>query len=95
MKDLDVVFYEPYERIVDLTKGIQFPRWCVGGEMNIVHNLLDKWQSSEVRERDALRWEGEDGDVRTLTYEELHDEVCRCANALRSLGLGKGDATCR
>lgn len=92
LQDLGIVFYEPYENILDLEDGLPFAKWCTGGSMNIVHNLLDKWQTSEVRERDALRWEGEGGRTRTLTYGELHEEVCRCANALRSRGLGKGDA---
>lgn len=92
LKDLGIEFYTPYQKIVDLSRGIQFPTWCVGGEMNIVHNLLDKWQGTEVHDRTALRWEGEEGHTVALTYGELHREVCRCANALRELGLGKGDA---
>ncbi len=92
LKDLDVHFYQPYERIVDLSKGIQFPEWCVGGEMNIILNCLDKWQDGPTRDRKALVWEGEEGTVKTFTYAELNREVCKCANALRSLGLGKGDA---
>lgn len=92
LEDLDIEFYEPYESIVDLSAGIQLPVWCVGGRLNIVHNLLDKWQDGPMRDRDALRWEGEGGRIRTLTYKELHRAVCRCANALRRLGLGKGDA---
>lgn len=92
LEDLGIEFYQPYETVVDLSEGIQFPKWCVGGEMNIVHNLLDKWQETDVRDRVALRWEGEEGDVRTFTYAELNAEVGRCANALRGLGLGKGDA---
>ena len=91
LDDLDVEFYEPYDEIVDLSNGIQSPTWCIGGEMNIVHNLLDKWQDTPVARRTALRWEGEDGTTETLTYEELHRRVCRCANALRERGLGKGD----
>jgi acetyl-CoA synthetase len=92
LKDLDIAFYTPYEQVVDLSDGIQFPEWCAGGEMNIVHNCLDKWQTSATKDRDALRYESEDGTTRTLTYAELHREVCKCANALRELGLGKGDA---
>ena len=61
LDDLDIAFYEDYDQIVDLSDGIQFPTWCVGGRMNIVHNLLDKWQGTEVEDRTALRWEGEDG----------------------------------
>ncbi len=92
IKDLGVEFSRPYTQVVDLSQGIEFPRWCVGGELNIVYNCLDKWQTTPVRNRAALRWEGEEGARVTLTYGDLHQEVCRCANALRSLGLGKGDA---
>ncbi len=92
LDDLDIQFYTPYTQVVDLSRGIQFPRWCVGGKLNIVHNCLDKWQGTEREAQVALRYEGEEGQVRTLTYGELYREVCRCANALRALGLGKGDA---
>ena len=92
LEDLDIQFYDPYDQIVDLSDGIQRPRWCVGGAMNIVHNSLDKWQHDEAAERIALRYESEEGDARTFTYAQLHREVCKCANALRELGLGKGDA---
>jgi len=92
MEDLDIQFYRPYTVVFDPTPGIEFPRWCVDGRMNIVHNCLDKWQATPVREQVALRWEGEEGASVLLTYGELWAEVNRCANALRSLGLGKGDA---
>ena len=91
LDDLDIEFYDPYDQIVDLSGGIERPAWCVNGSMNIVHNLLDKWQGTPAEDRAALRWEGEDGATRTLTYGELHQRVCRCANALRDLGLGRGD----
>jgi acetyl-CoA synthetase len=93
MKDLDIQFYQPYTNIVDLSNGIQFPKWCVNGEMNIIHNCLDKWVTPDgpIRNQTALCWEGEEGATSTLTYAELNREVCRCANALRTLGLGKGD----
>jgi acetyl-CoA synthetase len=89
---LDIQFYEPYSKVVDLSRGIQFPKWCVGGRMNIVHNCVDKYQGSGVRDQVAVSWEGEEGVDKTLTYEELYKEVNKTANALRSLGLGKGDA---
>jgi acetyl-CoA synthetase len=92
LADLGIEFFRPYTRILDLADGIEFPRWCVDGEMNIVHNCLDKWQSTPVRNRAALRWEGEEGQTAMLTYADLYQEVNRCANALRGLGLGKGDA---
>jgi len=92
LKDLDIQFYQPYEKVVDLSEGIQFPRWCVGGKMNIVHNCLDKWRDTPVWNQTALIWEGEEGNVVRLTYSELNREVNHCANALKNLGLGKGDA---
>ncbi|KPL89150.1 AMP-binding protein [Ardenticatena maritima] len=92
LEDLGIEFYEPYERIVDLSRGIQWPQWCVGGKMNIVHNCLDKWMGTPTQNRVAVRWEGESGDVRVLTYRELYREVNRVAAALRAAGIGKGDA---
>src|SRR5207247_1536689 len=79
------------ELSVETTRGIAWPRWCWGGVMNIVHNCLDKWRGTPVGRREAVRWEGEEGAVRVLTYEELHRDVCRLANALRALGMKKGD----
>lgn len=116
LADLDIRFYKPYTQVVDLRPGIQQPRWCIDGEMNIIHNMLDKHttgestgestgelidgaavessapESTRVSDAIALRFEGEEGITSTLTYAELDREVCRCANALRELGLGKGDA---
>lgn len=90
---LDIRFRVPYTQVVDLSDGIEWPRWCVGGRMNIVDNCVDKWAAGPAtRDRPALIWEGEEGATRTLTYGELAAEVNRCANALRGLGLGKGDA---
>ncbi len=98
LKYLDIQFYELYSSVVDLSEGIQFPKWCVDGKMNIVHNCVDKWTMDDGRQtvvngqRSAVIFEGEEGITKTLTYEELYKEVNKAANALRSLGLGKGDA---
>jgi acetyl-CoA synthetase len=92
LKDLDIQFYQPYQKIVDLSEGIQFPCWCVGGKMNIIHNCLDKWKDTPVWNQTALIWEGEGGEVLKLSYSELNFEVNRCANALRKMGFGKGNA---
>jgi len=91
LEDLGIEFSTDYDEIVDLSDAPAFPEWCVGGKMNIVHNLLDKWQGTETEHRNALRWEAENGDTVTLTYGDLHRRVCRCANMLRDHGLGKGD----
>jgi acetyl-CoA synthetase len=92
LRDLDIQFYEPYSSVVDLTEGKPWARWCVDGEMNIVHNMLDKYAGTEVDDRLAIKSETEDGTVRTLTYKELREQTNKMAAALRSLGLGKGDA---
>lgn len=92
IQDLDIQFYQPYDEIVDLSGGYQFPKWCVGGKMNIVHNCLDKWQETRTAEKMAFQWEGEGGEILKLSYRELFQEVNKCANALKQLGLAKGDA---
>jgi acetyl-CoA synthetase len=92
LRDLDIQFYEPYSRVVDLSEGKPWARWCVGGEMNIVHNMLDKYAGTEVDDRLAIKSETEDGTARALTYKELRVQTNKMAAALRSLGLGKGDA---
>lgn len=92
LEDLDIQFYQPYQQIVDISAGIPWAKWCVGGQMNIVHNCLDKWMGTDTENKIALRWEGEEGEIRLLTYRDLYVEVNRVANGLRALGLGKGDA---
>ena len=92
LKFLDIQFYEPYSKVLDLSDGIQFPKWCVDGKMNIAHNCVDKWQLSAFSGRAAIVFEGEEGITQRLTYKDLYRQVNKTANALRSLGLGKGDA---
>ena len=92
LTDLDIQFDVPYSQVVELSDGIQFPRWCVGGRMNIIHNCLDKWQGTPAADRPAFIYAAEEGQSVTLSYAELNAEVCRCANALRALGIGAGDA---
>ena len=92
LKDLDIQFYTEYQHVVVPGSGPEFPRWCVGGEMNIIHNMLDKWQSTPTGNQVAVRYESEEGFTSSLSYRELNTEVCRCANALREAGIGKGDA---
>src|ERR1700719_635357 len=65
-------------------------RWFTDGQLNVSHNCLDV-HLRERAEKIAIVSEGEPGDVRRLTYAELHSEVCRFANALKANGIGKGD----
>lgn len=66
-------------------------QWFVGGQLNISYNCLDRHLSTWRRNKAAIIWEGEPGDSRTLTYGELHREVCLFANAMKHLGVKKGD----
>ena len=66
-------------------------KWFVGGKINITYNCLDRHLTTHRRDKTALIWEGEPGDSRTLTYAELHREVCQMANAIEQLGVKKGD----
>ena len=91
IQDLDIRFSTPYRKILDTSAGEPWARWCVGGRMNIVDNCLDKWMGTPVEDRIAVRWEGEEGGERTLTYGALRREVSRMAGALRKLRLKKGD----
>ncbi len=90
MEDLGISWYEPYQKVLDTTAGIPWARWFIGGKTNIVYNCLDRHIPSRSQET-ALRWEGEDGAIRSATYGELHREVGRLANGLKALGLQKGD----
>jgi acetyl-CoA synthetase len=90
--DLGLRFRRPYDRVVDLTDGIQWPRWWAGGRMNVVDSCLDRWLESPAHaDKPAVIWEGEGGEARRLTYRELAVEVGRLAGALRRLGVRRGD----
>jgi acetyl-CoA synthetase len=66
-------------------------QWFVGGTINISYNCLDRHLATWRRNKAAIIWEGETGEVRTLTYLQLHREVCRFANVLKRAGIEKGD----
>ncbi len=87
----DLGFYTPYESILDVSKGAPWARWCTGGTTNAVLNILDRHMDTEVRDREAIVWEGEDGSVRRWTYADFNRAVCGLAAGLRALGLGRGD----
>lgn len=91
LRFLNIEFYQPYHQVLDTSAGPAWPKWCVGGYLNIAHNCLDRYIGTPTEDRIALKWEGETGEMRNYTYGELHRAVNRAANALRSLGLTKGD----
>jgi acetyl-CoA synthetase len=69
-------------------------KWFVGGTTNISYNCLDRHLDGPRADKTAFIWEGEPGDTRTLTYRELHQEVCKFANVLLELGIETGDRVC-
>jgi acetyl-CoA synthetase len=68
-----------------------FSKWFIGGKTNLSYNCLDRHLTTWRKNKIAILWEGEPGDVRALSYQMLHREVCRFANVLKSLGAEKGD----
>jgi acetyl-CoA synthetase len=66
-------------------------KWFVGGTTNVAYNCLDRHLSGPRKNKAAIIWEGEPGDSRVLTYHQLHRETCQFANALKKLGVKKGD----
>ncbi|MCB8918026.1 MAG: acetate--CoA ligase [Ardenticatenaceae bacterium] len=83
-------WYEPWERVLD-DENAPFYQWFVGAKVNIVHNALDRHMHTPVRNKAALIFEGEPGDVRIYTYQQLNREVSKFASVLRAMGVGKGD----
>ncbi|HEV3025285.1 MAG TPA: AMP-binding protein, partial [Pirellulales bacterium] len=82
-------WFEPFKKVLQWDEPVA--QWFVGGKTNASYNCLDSHLQTHRRDKPALIWEGEPGDGRVLTYRELHAEVCRFANVLKQLGVGKGD----
>jgi acetyl-CoA synthetase len=82
-------WFEPWHTVRDWKPP--FVKWFVGGKTNLAYNCLDRHLGTARRTKAAIIWEGEPGDTRTLTYHELHHEVCRFANALLAAGIRTGD----
>jgi acetyl-CoA synthetase len=79
----------PWDRVLEWTPP--HAKWFVGGQLNVAANCLDRHLDGPLRNKAAIIWEGEPGDRRVLTYWDLAREVRRAANALRKLGVRKGD----
>jgi acetyl-CoA synthetase len=82
-------WFQPWTEV--LQWNAPFAKWFVGGKLNVAHNCLDRHLDSWRANKAALIWEGEPGDRKVLTYRQLHREVCLFANALRKLGVRRGD----
>ncbi|MGH7251867.1 MAG: AMP-binding protein [Nitrospiraceae bacterium] len=91
LDEMGIEWASPYMRMLDLSKGIQWPQWFVGGRLSLVHNCVDKYRTGPRAARLAIRGEGDDGAQRSLTYRQLATEVCRAAAVLGRLGVRRGD----
>ncbi len=89
LADEELDWFEKWDTVLDWQPP--FAKWFTGGKINISYNCLDRHLETDRRDKAALIWEGEPGDSRTLTYAELHKEVCQMANVLKDMGVVKGD----
>ena len=89
MADSELHWFKKWDRVLNWEPP--HAQWFVGGELNISYNCLDRHLSTWRRNKAALIWEGEPGERRTLTYQQLHEEVCRFANVLKHAGVDTGD----
>ncbi|MEB3188973.1 MAG: acetate--CoA ligase [Snowella sp.] len=89
LAEQELYWFKKWDTVLDWQPP--FAKWFVGGKLNISYNCLDRHLTTWRRNKAAIIWEGEPGDSRTLTYGELHREVCLFANAMKHLGVKKGD----
>ncbi len=89
LADQELDWFQKWDTVLDWQPP--FAKWFVGGKINISYNCLDRHLTTWRRNKAALIWEGEPGDSRTLTYAQLHREVCQMANVIKQLGVKKGD----
>ncbi len=85
----ELSWIKPWSKV--LTWNEPFAQWFVGGQINVSYNCLDRHLTGPRKNKAAIVWEGEPGDSRVLRYQDLHREVCKFANVLKSLGIKKGD----
>ncbi|MEK6408451.1 MAG: acetate--CoA ligase [Acidobacteriota bacterium] len=85
----DLHWFRKWDRVLEWEAP--WAKWFVGGQINLSYNCLDRHVATWRRNKAAIIWEGEPGDVRTFTYQQLLIEVSKFANVLKSLGIQKGD----
>jgi acetyl-CoA synthetase len=83
-------WFKEWDQVLD-DSNPPFYKWFVGGKLNVSYNCLDRHVEAGRGDKVAFHWHGEEGDTRTLTYADLHRDVQRLANALKDMGVGKGD----
>lgn len=86
-----LTYFKPFERVLDASKGVQWPQWCIGGTTNIAYNCMERTLARGDAGKQAIFWEGEDGETRVWTYGELAAQAESAAAGLKRLGLKPGD----
>jgi acetyl-CoA synthetase len=84
-----LVWRKPFKKVLDWK--LPHAKWFQDGRLNASENCVDRHLTTARANKAAILFEGEPGDTRTITYRQLHQEVCRCANALAEIGVGAGD----
>jgi acetyl-CoA synthetase len=84
----ELTWQKPWKKVLDWK--VPHAKWFVGGQLNVSENCLDRHLDGAHRTKAAIMWEGEPGEKRVLTYQQLHREVCRFANVLKRNGVKKG-----
>jgi len=84
-----LIWRKPFKKVLDWQPP--HAKWFVGGKLNVSENCLDRHLGTARENKAALIFEGEPGDVRTITYKQLHFHVCRWANYFQNIGVGEGD----
>jgi acetyl-CoA synthetase len=92
IEDLGLEFSEPWEQVVDTSRGSEWATWFTGAKLNVAWNCVHKWAAGELADEEAAVWHSEDGGRTALTWRELSQEVFRLAEGLASIGIGPGDA---
>ncbi|VEP12284.1 acetyl-CoA synthetase [Hyella patelloides LEGE 07179] len=89
LAESELHWFQKWDKVLDWQPP--FAKWFLNGKINISYNCLDRHLTTWRKNKAALIWEGEPGDSRTITYAQLHREVCQMANVLKDLGVQKGD----
>jgi acetyl-CoA synthetase len=92
IEDLGLEFSQPWQSVLDSSRGNEWTTWFDGGKLNLAWNCVHRWGAGELAEQEAAVWLGEDGARSSLTWRELSEEVFRLAEGLASIGVGEGDA---
>jgi acetyl-CoA synthetase len=88
----ELEWFKKWDKVLEW--NYPYAKWFVNAKLNITHNCLDRHVANHRRNKVALIWRGEEGEERIFTYKKLFHEVCRFANGLKRLGVGKGDRVC-